>query len=86
MLRLEPFTFLARQLQGRRFDHADRMFHSMAEVWQGVKENTSDTKELIPEVSLAASCVGICSACIIWAVRCACIVFFFVTARYPCLK
>jgi len=49
MLRLEPFTFLARQLQGGRFDHADRMFHSLAEVWQGVRENTSDTKELIPE-------------------------------------
>lgn len=50
MLRLEPFTFLARQLQGGRFDHADRMFHSVAEVWQGVQENTSDTKEMIPEV------------------------------------
>lgn len=50
MLRLEPMTMLARQLQGGCFDHADRMFHSIAETWQNLSNNTSDTKELIPEV------------------------------------
>ena len=49
MLRLEPFTALARQLQGGRFDHADRLFASVANAWNGCLESTADVKELIPE-------------------------------------
>mmetsp|Transcript_2662 Transcript_2662/g.7541 ORF Transcript_2662/g.7541 Transcript_2662/m.7541 type:complete len:1630 (-) Transcript_2662:717-5606(-) len=49
MIRMEPFTALARQLQGGTFDHADRMLNSMEETWQNLHVNTSDTKELIPE-------------------------------------
>ena len=49
LLRLEPFTALARQLQGGRFDHADRLFSSVAKSWQSVMESTADVKELIPE-------------------------------------
>ena len=48
--------FLVRQvpeymlrLQSGKFDSADRMFHSIQETWQGVLENPSDVKELIPE-------------------------------------
>ena len=37
------------RLQGGRFDHADRMFHSMESTWRACLENTSDVKELVPE-------------------------------------
>ena len=49
LLRLEPFTALARQLQGGRFDHADRLFSSVAKTWEGVLKSTADVKELTPE-------------------------------------
>jgi hypothetical protein len=49
LLRLEPFTSLHRHLQGGKFDHADRLFHSIASVYQNCLTNTSDVKELIPE-------------------------------------
>jgi hypothetical protein len=29
LLRLEPFTTLSHQLQGGKFDHADRLFHDV---------------------------------------------------------
>ena len=37
--------------QDGHFDHADRLFHSLAETWAHLVEagNTSDIKELIPE-------------------------------------
>ena len=35
--------------QGGRFDHADRMFHSVESTWRACLENTSDVKELVPE-------------------------------------
>jgi len=49
LLRLEPFTALARQLQGGRFDHADRLFRSVARAWEGCLASTADVKELTPE-------------------------------------
>lgn len=49
LLRLEPFTKLARSLQGDRFDRADRLFHSIAETFKGCTESMADVKELIPE-------------------------------------
>ena len=35
--------------QGGRFDHADRMFHSVESTWRACLDNTSDVKELVPE-------------------------------------
>ena len=49
LVRLEPYTKLARALQGDRFDRADRLFHSIAETFKGCRESTADVKELIPE-------------------------------------
>ena len=33
LLRLEPYTTYAIELQSGRFDHADRLFHSLQEAW-----------------------------------------------------
>jgi neurobeachin-like protein 1/2 len=33
----------------RRFDVADRQFHSIPAMWQGLMDNANDVKELIPE-------------------------------------
>ncbi len=49
MVRLEPFTSYFLQLQGGKFDHADRMFHSIPTAWWNALHGTSDVKELIPE-------------------------------------
>ena len=49
LLRLEPYTKLARALQGDRFDRADRLFHSVAETFKACVESSADVKELIPE-------------------------------------
>eukprot|EP00164_Ancoracysta_twista_P003908 GFYU01005239.1.p1 GENE.GFYU01005239.1~~GFYU01005239.1.p1 ORF type:complete len:1869 (-),score=444.28 GFYU01005239.1:22-4860(-) len=49
LIRLEPFTTLSVNLQGGKFDHADRLFHSVGDTWSGVLTNSSDVKELIPE-------------------------------------
>ncbi|XP_057837661.2 BEACH domain-containing protein B isoform X1 [Cryptomeria japonica] len=49
LLRLEPFTTLHRNLQGGKFDHADRLFHSIAATYANCLSNTSDVKELVPE-------------------------------------
>ncbi|XP_078427501.1 WD-40 repeat family protein / beige-like protein [Wolffia australiana] len=50
LVRVEPFTTLAIQLQGGNFDHADRMFSDIGETWNGVLEDMSDVKELVPEL------------------------------------
>ncbi|KAF3790525.1 BEACH domain-containing protein B [Nymphaea thermarum] len=49
LLRLEPFTMLHRNLQGGKFDHADRLFQSIEGTFSNCLSNTSDVKELIPE-------------------------------------
>lgn len=49
LLRMEPFTTHAIQLQGGYFDHENRMFNSIAQAWNGVWTNHSDNKELVPE-------------------------------------
>ncbi|XP_075213392.1 protein FAN-like [Lycorma delicatula] len=36
-------------LQNGRFDHPDRMFNSIPDVWRNVLTNMSDFKELVPE-------------------------------------
>ncbi|KAI6706714.1 hypothetical protein NL676_009676 [Syzygium grande] len=50
LVRVEPFTTLSIQLQGGKFDHADRMFFDVAATWNGVLEDMSDVKELVPEL------------------------------------
>lgn len=49
LLRMEPFTTAAIELQGGKFEHADRMFSSIAACWAGVTSNAADVKELTPE-------------------------------------
>ena len=49
LIRTEPFTTHAIQLQGGKFDHADRMFDSVPNCWNNVLTNAADVKELIPE-------------------------------------
>ena len=46
-MRVEPFTTLSIQLQGGKFDHADRMFLDIPATWNGVLEDMSDVKELV---------------------------------------
>ena len=48
-LRLQPFSSLAVELQGGRFDVADRLFFSIPECWRCVNASMSDVKELTPE-------------------------------------
>lgn len=51
LVRIEPFSSLARELQGGHFDSPDRLFNSMSDIWRSLtcESNTSDVKELIPE-------------------------------------
>ncbi|KAJ3436145.1 beige/beach-related [Anaeramoeba flamelloides] len=50
LIRMEPFTKQFVQFQGGKFDHADRLFHSIALTYKSSsEENMSDVKELIPE-------------------------------------
>ncbi|KAI9921207.1 hypothetical protein PsorP6_002107 [Peronosclerospora sorghi] len=49
LIRLEPFTSYAQSLQGGKFDHSDRLFHSIAETWHHCLTDYSDLKELTPE-------------------------------------
>lgn len=44
---MEPFTTLSIQLQGGKFDHADRMFSNIGGTWNSVLEDMSDVKELV---------------------------------------
>jgi hypothetical protein len=49
LLRLEPYSTLAVALQGGKYDHADRLFHSIPETWNNCLTNPADLKELTPE-------------------------------------
>ncbi|RLN36561.1 hypothetical protein BBJ28_00005799 [Nothophytophthora sp. Chile5] len=50
LIRLEPFTALALELQGGDFDHPDRLFRSIPSSWTSAsRENLQDVRELIPE-------------------------------------
>lgn len=46
---MEPFTSLSIELQDGRFDHADRLFHSISSSWKNCTSAPADVKELIPE-------------------------------------
>eukprot|EP01028_Stygiella_incarcerata_P012665 TRINITY_DN801_c0_g1_i4.p2 TRINITY_DN801_c0_g1~~TRINITY_DN801_c0_g1_i4.p2 ORF type:complete len:1526 (-),score=400.09 TRINITY_DN801_c0_g1_i4:1977-6554(-) len=49
LLRLEPYTSYHIMLQSGKFDHADRLFHSMGSTWNNVCTSSADVKELVPE-------------------------------------
>ncbi|XP_015200106.2 lipopolysaccharide-responsive and beige-like anchor protein isoform X1 [Lepisosteus oculatus] len=49
LLRIEPFTTFFLNLQGGKFDHADRTFSSVSRAWRNCQRDTSDVKELVPE-------------------------------------
>ncbi|GKV12962.1 hypothetical protein SLEP1_g24045 [Rubroshorea leprosula] len=50
LFRVEPFTTLSIQLQGGKLDHADHLFSDIGGTWNGVLEDMSDVKELVPEL------------------------------------
>ncbi|KAK2169770.1 hypothetical protein LSH36_7g14012 [Paralvinella palmiformis] len=45
----EPFTTFFLNMQGGKFDYANRTFHSVSQSWKNCQRDTSDVKELIPE-------------------------------------
>jgi hypothetical protein len=50
LIRLQPFVQSYLLLQGGSFDHADRLFYSVAKTWeQASRGNTTDVRELTPE-------------------------------------
>ena len=49
LIRQEPFTTMAIELQSGRFDCPDRLFFDVAESWDSCMTSTSDMKELVPE-------------------------------------
>lgn len=49
LIRQEPFTSMAIDLQSGRFDCPDRLFFDVGESWKSCLTSTSDMKELIPE-------------------------------------
>lgn len=49
LIRQEPFTSMAIELQSGRFDCPDRLFFDLHESWQSCNTSSSDVKELIPE-------------------------------------
>ena len=49
LLRLEPYTSSAINLQEGHLDCPDRLFRSLAEAYHGCTHSTTDVKELIPE-------------------------------------
>ena len=50
LLRQEPFTSMAIDLQGGRFDCPDRLFFDLSSSWNCCQTNSGDFKELIPEL------------------------------------
>jgi Beige/BEACH domain/PH domain associated with Beige/BEACH/Concanavalin A-like lectin/glucanases superfamily len=50
LVRIDPFTELAKSLQGGSFDVADRLFYSIESAWESGQGVTGDVKELVPEM------------------------------------
>lgn len=50
LIRHEPFTSMAIELQSERFDCPDRLFFDIAGCWNSCMTSTSDVKELVPEM------------------------------------
>lgn len=50
LIRLKPFVHSYLLLQGGKFDHADRLFNSVARAWKSASQDvTTDVRELTPE-------------------------------------
>ena len=49
LMRMEPFTTLHIQMQNGKFDHASRLFASVADTFRMVTSNMNDFRELLPE-------------------------------------
>ncbi|KAF2274057.1 beach-domain-containing protein [Westerdykella ornata] len=50
LIRLQPFCAAFTLIQGGKFDHADRMFYSVADAWNSAsRTNMADVRELTPE-------------------------------------
>ncbi len=49
LIRQEPFTTMAIELQSGRFDCPDRLFYDVGGCWRSCLQSTSDVKELLPE-------------------------------------
>uniref|UniRef100_A0A8D8UFC3 Neurobeachin n=1 Tax=Cacopsylla melanoneura TaxID=428564 RepID=A0A8D8UFC3_9HEMI len=50
LVRVEPFTTMYLSLQDGKFDHPNRLFSSISLAWKNCQRDTSDVKELIPEL------------------------------------
>ncbi|OMJ76970.1 hypothetical protein SteCoe_23556 [Stentor coeruleus] len=50
LVRIDPYTDLAKGLQGGNFDVADRLFYSIEASWESGQGTTGDVKELVPEL------------------------------------
>jgi WD40 repeat protein len=50
LIRQEPFTSMAIDLQSGRFDCPDRLFYNIGACWKSCLSSTSDVKELVPEL------------------------------------
>ncbi|XP_041968935.1 neurobeachin isoform X2 [Aricia agestis] len=50
LVRIEPMTTMFLALHGGKFDHPNRLFSSIAMSWKNCQRDTSDVKELIPEL------------------------------------
>ncbi|XP_052744708.1 neurobeachin isoform X6 [Bicyclus anynana] len=50
LIRIEPMTTMFLALHGGKFDHPNRLFSSIALSWKNCQRDTSDVKELIPEL------------------------------------
>ena len=50
MVRVDPYTDMAKNLQGGCFDVADRLFYSIEAAWESGQGTTGDVKELVPEM------------------------------------
>lgn len=50
LVRLQPFCAAFTLIHDRKFDHADRMFYSIANAWNSAsRANSADVRELTPE-------------------------------------
>lgn len=50
LIRLQPFSRGARELQSGRWDIPDRLFYSIKELYFNSINEMSDVRELVPEV------------------------------------
>lgn len=49
LIRLAPFTDYCKNLQGGKFDIADRLFASLLTAWKSASSEVSDVRQMIPQ-------------------------------------